>query len=313
MIVNSFYSVDETAEILESREFLNSSPFEILSLKDAPSVPKPKLVKNLKEFWQISNNKRSHGSTDESVHSSNSSTLSNREGHASSDGHALFEISHQSVFSDEDEEDDDEDTELSHTPKPEHFVFPNNSKLSTSSVDQRNDMNLHRSASLSCQTNTKNEPETPLKNGTVPHMPTHEAQSSNNNQTLSSGAGNNTLVLPEPAAECCVDSENDSGNCCSESYELDENSLEEPEFQDKCRPPNKLPSPSEFGGGNPFLMFLSLTLLLQHRDHILRNQLDYNETAMYFDKMVRKHNVARVLAHARQMYANYLKQAVPRV
>lgn len=63
-------------------------------------------------------------------------------------------------------------------------------------------------------------------------------------------------------------------------------------------------------GGNPFMMFLCLTMLLQHRDHIMKNQMDYNETAMYFDKMVRKHNVVRVLAQARQMYSNYLKQTM---
>lgn len=69
-----------------------------------------------------------------------------------------------------------------------------------------------------------------------------------------------------------------------------------------------LPPPSLFGGGNPFLMFLCLTVLLQHRDYIMRNRMDYNELAMHFDKMVRKHNVNRVLNQARQMYAIYLKQ-----
>ncbi|XP_064632249.1 TBC1 domain family member 25-like isoform X2 [Lineus longissimus] len=69
----------------------------------------------------------------------------------------------------------------------------------------------------------------------------------------------------------------------------------------------KLPSPDEFGNGNPFLMFLSITLLLQHRDHIMRNNLDYNDLAMHFDKMARKHNVWRVLHQAQSLYAVYLK------
>lgn len=68
-----------------------------------------------------------------------------------------------------------------------------------------------------------------------------------------------------------------------------------------------LPAPSEFGGGNPFLMFLCLTLLLQHRTFVMKNNMDYNEIAMHFDKMVRKHNVVRVLNQARRMYADYLK------
>lgn len=65
--------------------------------------------------------------------------------------------------------------------------------------------------------------------------------------------------------------------------------------------------PEEFGGGNPFLMFLCVTLLLQHRNHIIKNKMDHNELAMYFDKMVRQHNVTKVLAHARRMFENYLK------
>lgn len=69
-----------------------------------------------------------------------------------------------------------------------------------------------------------------------------------------------------------------------------------------------LPPPNEFGGGNPFLMFLCITVLLQHRDHIISKGMDYNEMAMHFDKMVRKHNVTRVLNQARQMYARYIKQ-----
>lgn len=68
-----------------------------------------------------------------------------------------------------------------------------------------------------------------------------------------------------------------------------------------------LPAPHEFGGGNPFLMFLCLTLLLQHRNYVMKSAMDYNEIAMHFDKMVRKHNVVRVLNQARRMYADYLK------
>ncbi|XP_023289174.1 TBC1 domain family member 25 isoform X2 [Orussus abietinus] len=69
-----------------------------------------------------------------------------------------------------------------------------------------------------------------------------------------------------------------------------------------------LPPPNEFGGGNPFLMFLCITLLLQHRDFVMRNQMDYNEMAMHFDKMIRRHNVTRVLNQARQLFAGYLRR-----
>ncbi|XP_054285046.1 TBC1 domain family member 25-like [Macrosteles quadrilineatus] len=76
----------------------------------------------------------------------------------------------------------------------------------------------------------------------------------------------------------------------------------------KAKGSNLLPRPDVFGGGNPFLMFLCITVLLQHRDLIMRTGMDYNEMAMHFDKMVRKHDVNKVLNMARQMYASYLKQ-----
>ncbi|XP_050412642.1 TBC1 domain family member 25 isoform X2 [Patella vulgata] len=69
----------------------------------------------------------------------------------------------------------------------------------------------------------------------------------------------------------------------------------------------KLPPPEDFGCGNPFLMFLCLGLMLQHRDYIMGNNMDYEEVAMYFDKMVRRHNVHRVLYTARQLYSDYLR------
>ena len=71
---------------------------------------------------------------------------------------------------------------------------------------------------------------------------------------------------------------------------------------------DNLPPPSEFGSGNPFLIFLCITLLLKHRDFIMRNQMDYNDLAMHFDKMVRQHNVNKVLNQARQLFACYLKR-----
>ncbi|XP_054709704.1 TBC1 domain family member 25-like [Uloborus diversus] len=70
-----------------------------------------------------------------------------------------------------------------------------------------------------------------------------------------------------------------------------------------------LPPPQELGGGNPFMLFLCLTLLLQHRDTIMKNRMDYNELAMHFDKMVRKHNVHRVLHQARAMFREYLQMS----
>jgi len=71
---------------------------------------------------------------------------------------------------------------------------------------------------------------------------------------------------------------------------------------------NRLPPPPQFGHGNPFLMFLCLACLLEHREYIMRSQLDYQDIAMYFDKLVRAHDVDRVLAHARKLFAEYLNE-----
>lgn len=73
----------------------------------------------------------------------------------------------------------------------------------------------------------------------------------------------------------------------------------------------RLPGPSVLGGGNPFMVFLCLTLLLQQRELIMRNRMDYNELAMHFDKMVRKHDVCRVLHQARTLFAEYLQAGWP--
>ncbi|KAM4819321.1 TBC1 domain family member 25 isoform 2-T2 [Thomomys bottae] len=74
--------------------------------------------------------------------------------------------------------------------------------------------------------------------------------------------------------------------------------------------PVGLPPPQEFGRGNPFMLFLCLAILLEHRDHIMRNGLDYNELAMHFDRLVRKHHLGRVLRRAKSLFADYLQSEV---
>lgn len=69
-----------------------------------------------------------------------------------------------------------------------------------------------------------------------------------------------------------------------------------------------LPPPHEFGGGNPFLIILCVTMLMQNRHYVMRGNMDYNEMAIHFDKMLRKHNVTRVLTQARRMYGDYMRQ-----
>ena len=53
---------------------------------------------------------------------------------------------------------------------------------------------------------------------------------------------------------------------------------------------------------NPFLLFLCLTLFIENRDYIISKQLDSDDIACYFDKMIRKHNCKHVLNRARYLY-----------
>ncbi|KAB0405842.1 hypothetical protein E2I00_004319, partial [Balaenoptera physalus] len=52
-------------------------------------------------------------------------------------------------------------------------------------------------------------------------------------------------------------------------------------------------------------------LMPEHRDHIMRNGLDYNELAMHFDRLVRKHHLGRVLRRAKALFADYLQSESP--
>lgn len=70
-----------------------------------------------------------------------------------------------------------------------------------------------------------------------------------------------------------------------------------------------LPKPSEFGDGNPFMLIVCLTLLLQHRDTIMKKRMDFNEIAICFDKLMKRHNIRKVLKRARLLFADYLKSS----
>ncbi|XP_033825697.1 TBC1 domain family member 25 [Periophthalmus magnuspinnatus] len=83
-----------------------------------------------------------------------------------------------------------------------------------------------------------------------------------------------------------------------------------PKVESLCIKPCSLPPPQEFGKGNPFMLFLCLSILLEHRDHIIKNSLDYNELAMHFDRLVRRHNLGRVLQRAKALFADYLQSEV---
>ncbi|OXA43815.1 Small G protein signaling modulator 2 [Folsomia candida] len=345
-----FYSLDETTEGLSACDFMTGSPFEMLNLDGNLSSPKPKkLIKNLKEFWTIAKGSEDP-SPDSTPFSSKSSTMSNLEaalGPMTSDsdcnGGAVFfddlppekitsinspiSVKRQNVIS---------------TSSPPLTTRSRHSSCNSSSgkvigvIPPRmtTSSNFPMSA-VATATPTKTSgstsfnPISPRRGGD--EQTTNLSKSENkseqfanhddddDNNSSSRGGGGGFLPIPTPASDqdpertsqtSNADSEHDSGHCYGNSTELFE-SLNDPQFS-RGRAHVKMPSPDILGGGNPFLMFLCLTLLLQHRDHIMKNGMDYNETAMYFDKLIRKHNVGRVLAHARMLYSEYLKNNAAR-
>ncbi|XP_038068624.1 TBC1 domain family member 25-like [Patiria miniata] len=74
-----------------------------------------------------------------------------------------------------------------------------------------------------------------------------------------------------------------------------------------------LPPPQDFGGGNPFVMFVCLAMLMDQRNGVMAHKLDYNDMAMLFDSMVRKHSLGKILSHARMLYSEYLQSEASKV
>ncbi|XP_063721921.1 TBC1 domain family member 25-like isoform X2 [Symsagittifera roscoffensis] len=70
----------------------------------------------------------------------------------------------------------------------------------------------------------------------------------------------------------------------------------------------KLPPPAEFGCGNPFLLFMCVTLIVQQKQKIIGGKMDITEVSGNFFRLVRSHDVHKVLSHARMLFADYLRK-----
>lgn len=75
------------------------------------------------------------------------------------------------------------------------------------------------------------------------------------------------------------------------------------------RPPRLsqlFPPPKEFGFGNPFLLFAASAMILQQRDIIMENKMDFNDIVLLFNSYKCQHNVHTVLKEAKQLYEAYI-------
>ncbi|XP_074387429.1 TBC1 domain family member 25 isoform X35 [Zonotrichia albicollis] len=95
-----------------------------------------------------------------------------------------------------------------------------------------------------------------------------------------------------------------SSSSCSSCSSSSSSSDEEVTVEDDGAP---LPPPEELGQGNPFLLFVCLAMLLEQRDAVMARGGDYNEVAMHFDRLVRRHQLPRVLRRAKALFARYLE------
>lgn len=49
------------------------------------------------------------------------------------------------------------------------------------------------------------------------------------------------------------------------------------------------------------MMFICLTLLLEHRDRLMKRGADFNDIAIYFDKLARQHSAPKVPSNMPQL------------
>uniref|UniRef100_H2Z362 Rab-GAP TBC domain-containing protein n=1 Tax=Ciona savignyi TaxID=51511 RepID=H2Z362_CIOSA len=70
---------------------------------------------------------------------------------------------------------------------------------------------------------------------------------------------------------------------------------------------HNLPPPEELGCGNPFLLFVCLTLLLDEREKLMATHCEYDDLVMHFDRLVRGHSPRKVLSKSMKLFAEYLR------
>ena len=184
-----------------------------------------------------------------------------------------------------------------------------------------------RSDENKCSTDGRTPPNSPKRPDTISLKKTFEPKVETKPQIDTAAdttqSTEQTSAAQNPGTESKTSSDNSTPHKLRHSLVLTENDVaEETMILNSCEEVTehpsidfvkvheklpKLPPPHEFGDGNPFLMFLCLTLLMQERDHIIQSGKDYNELAMHFDKMVRQHDVYKVLHQAQSLYAVYLR------
>ncbi|KAF7257845.1 hypothetical protein EG68_05180 [Paragonimus skrjabini miyazakii] len=74
------------------------------------------------------------------------------------------------------------------------------------------------------------------------------------------------------------------------------------------KPVTRLPTPDKFGQGNPFLLFLCLSLLLEYREDLLATVNEASDMIAFYQRKSKQHNLSRVLTRARSHFSAYLAE-----
>ncbi|CAL8080173.1 unnamed protein product [Calicophoron daubneyi] len=68
----------------------------------------------------------------------------------------------------------------------------------------------------------------------------------------------------------------------------------------------RLPPPDQLGQGNPFLLFLCLSLMLEYRDTILLTVTEPSDMISFYQRKSKHHCMMRILNRARTLFTRYL-------
>ncbi|XP_018652109.1 gtpase activating protein-related [Schistosoma mansoni] len=69
-----------------------------------------------------------------------------------------------------------------------------------------------------------------------------------------------------------------------------------------------LPPPNQFGQGNPFLLFLSLSLILEYKEVIMLEIKEPGDIIQFYQQQSGKHNSSRILYRAKKLFNKYLEE-----
>lgn len=134
-----------------------------------------------------------------------------------------------------------------------------------------------------------------MLNSTIKQMETLKVNSMTTSNHSSCSSSSSIELLPTPSEVLLMEQQDQ----LQRQKQFEEKLMEED---------YPLISPEQLGSNDAFMLFICLTLLLQNRDHIIQNHLDRNEIQMYFDGLIRKHNVRSVLQDARHLFHSYLAE-----